>query len=113
MNSNDIIKQVHRAAVEKAAERCVVEGNSKTAVEIGNAIIAYGKQWTEGLANDGKIDKSEVDGICAEFDKIIETHVPSVDGMSVGIAYNGFSILGLGFKGIKHYLNKWFNLGLK
>lgn len=113
MTSNEIIKQVHRAAVEKAAAKCALEGGNKTAVEIGNAIIAYGKQWTEGLANDGKIDKSEVDGICAEFDKIIETHVPSVDGMSVGIAYNGFSILGLGFKGIKHYLNKWFNLGLK
>ena len=111
MTSNRIIKLVHRAAVEKAAAKCALEGGNKTAVEIGNAIIAYGKQWTEGLANDGKIDQTEVDGICDEFDKIIEAHVPSVGGWSVGIAYYGFSILG--FKGIKHYLNKWFNLGLK
>ena len=112
MESNDIIKKIHREAVRKVAAKCAVEGGGKTAVEIGNAIIAYGKTWTEGLANDGVIDEEEIANTCAVFDALVDKNIPNIDGVGVSVAYNGFTIFGFGFKGIKHYLNKWFGLGL-
>ena len=113
MNTNDILREIHAALVEKAKERIAIEGKAKVAAEIGNAIIDYGKLWTEGLADDGKLSIDECLKIKQRFDGLVCTHVPAYSGSGVGIAWNGLSFLGLGWKGLKHYLAKWFKLDLK
>lgn len=112
MNSNKVVKDIHRSAVCKIADNIALTGNTQLAVEIGNAIIKYGQKWTAGLANDGRIDDDEIIGICSEFNALIDEHVPAVDNAAVGIVYNGISFLGIGWKGLKHYLSKWFGLSL-
>ena len=112
MNTNDAIKQVHDALVAKAQERVAVEGKAKVATKIGNAIIDYGKMWTEGLADDGRLSDAERTAIDAKFASLIDAHVPDVGGTAVGIAWNGISLFGIGWKGLKHYCNKWFGLNL-
>lgn len=112
MSTNDILITLHDALVAKAQERVAVEGKAKVATEIGNAIIDYGKMWTEGLADDGRLSDDERIAINGKFAALIDAHVPSVDGATVGIAWNGLSFLGLGWKGLKHYCNKWFGLNL-
>ena len=47
-----------------------------------------------------------------KFASLIDEHVPAADGMAVRIAWNGISIFGIGWKGLKHYCNKWFGLNL-
>lgn len=112
MNSNKVIKQIHLAAVRKTAENIALTGNKQKAAAVGNAFVRYGQLWTNGLANDGRIDEREVAAIAAEFDALVDAHIPAVDSVAVGFAYDGVSIFGLGWKGVKHYLNKWFRLGL-
>ena len=113
MTTNDILKEVHAAMVTKVAERCKTGDKGKIAAEIGTAIIDYGKTWTEGIADDGELSSEERMRICAKFAEIIDAKVPAADGLGVSAAYNGITFFGLGFKGIKYYLNTWFNLGLK
>lgn len=112
MNSNDILKQLHDALVAKAQERIAVEGKAMVATEIGNAIIDYGKMWTEGLSDDGRLSDAECIAIDAKFASLIDAHVPSVSGAAVGVAWNGLSFFGIGWKGLKHFCNKWFGLSL-
>ena len=112
MKTNDILKTLHDALVAKAQERVAVDGKAKVATEIGNAIIDYGRMWTEGLADDGRISDADRTAIDAKFASLIDKHVPSVDGAAVGIAWNGLSLFGIGWKGLKHYCNKWFGLSL-
>lgn len=113
MTTNEILKEIHAALVEKAAQRIAIEGKAKVAAEIGNAIIDYGKLWTKGLSNDGKLSGDETEKITGKFDALIDEHVPAYSGSGVGIAWNGLSFFGLGWKGLKHYLAKWFKLDLK
>lgn len=112
MNTNDILKALHDALVEKAQERVAVEGKAKVATEIGNAIIDYGRMWTEGLSDDGRISDAERTAIDAKFAALIDAHVPAAAGAAVGIAWNGLSLFGIGWRGLKTYCNKWFGLNL-
>lgn len=112
MTTNEILKKLHDALVAKAQERVVVEGKVKVAAEIGNAIIDYGRMWTEGISDDGWISDAERTAIDAKFAELVDKHVPSAAGMAVGIAWNGISLFGIGWKGLKHYCNKWFGLNL-
>ena len=45
MDTNNILKDVHAALVEKAAAKCRVEGSAATAIRIGRDIVAYGQTW--------------------------------------------------------------------
>lgn len=112
MSTNDILKTLHDALVAKAQGRVAVEGKAKVATEIGNAIIDYGKMWTEGLSDDGRISDAERAAIDDKFASLVDKHVPSVGGAAVGIAWNGLSFFGLGWKGLKTCCNKWFGLNL-
>lgn len=117
MNSNKVIVEIHNAAVNKVAENIKITGNKKLAVEIGNAIIKYGNAWTNGLSDDGTLDKTEIDIINSAFLYIVEKYIPSIDNAAVGIAYNGVTnrflkLFGIYFKGLKSHLNDWFKLGL-
>lgn len=112
METNEILKQVHAAAVAKAADKCIVEGSAKTAIEIGREIVAYGQTWIDSFADDGTITDKEETLINAAFGDLVDKRVPNVSGATVGIAWNGLSFLGLGWKGAKHYINKWFGLAL-
>lgn len=113
MNTNEILKNLHDALVAKAQECVAVEGKAKVATEIGNAIIDYGKMWTEGLSDNGRLSDAECWAIDAKFAELVDKHVPSADGAGVKIAWNGISIFGLGWKGLKAYVNKWFGLAIK
>ena len=112
MNTNDILKTLHNALVAKAQERIAVDGKAKVAAEIGNAIISYGKCWTEGLSDDGRLSDVERTAIEAKFAAIVDVHVPYAKGTGVKIAWDGLSFFGIGWQGLKHYFNRWFGLGL-
>ena len=112
MNTNEILKTLHDALVAKAQECVAVEGKAKVATEIGNAIIDYGRMWTEGLADDGRLSDEERNAIDAKFASLIDAHVPAANSAAVGIAWNGLSLFGIGWKGLKTYCNKWFGLNL-
>lgn len=112
MESNEILKQIHSAAVAKAAEKCRVEGSAKTAIEIGREIVSYGQAWIDAFADDGTITGEEATRINAAFGGLIDKRVQNISNSTVGIAWNGLSFLGLGWKGAKHYINKWFGFSL-
>ena len=112
MESNEILKQIHAAAVAKAAEKCRVEGSAKTAIEIGREIVAYGQSWIDAFADDGTISGEEATRINAAFGGLVDKRIPNVSGTTVGIAWNGLSFFGIGWKGVKHYINKWFGFAL-
>ena len=112
METNEILKQIHAAAVAKAAEKCRVEGSAKTAIEIGREIVAYGQVWIDAFADDGTITGEEVTRINAAFGGLVDKRVPNVSGVMVGIAWSGLSFRGIGLKGAKHYINKWFGFAL-
>ena len=112
METNEILKQIHAAAVAKAAEKCRVEGSAKTAIEIGREIVAYGQAWIDAFADDGTITGEEATRINAAFGGLVDKRVPNISNSTVGIAWNGLSFLGIGWKGAKHYINKWFGFAL-
>lgn len=112
MCTNDILCEIHAALVAKARERCRIEGNNKAALEIADAMMAYGKLWSEAFANDGVISLSEEKTICAEGEKIIRSRIPSIDNSGVKIAWNGLSLFGIGWVGLKAKLKDWFGLSL-
>ena len=119
MKTNDILKTTHLAVVQKVAAQCAIDGSSKKAVEIGNAIIKYGKTWTDGFANDGRLDEAEVGKIQSAFASLVNKHVPDIDSPAVAIVYDGIdswflrTFFKIKFKGLKHYFNKWFGLEVK
>ena len=112
MNSNDCIKMVHNALIDKLAERCAVDGNARYAIEIGRDLAAYGQRIAAAFADDGKISDVEKEDICAQFAEKVVPHIPAVDNSGVSIAWNGFTFFGLGWKGLKYHLNKLFDLGV-
>lgn len=114
MNTNDCIKQVHAALVAKAKVKCAIEGNNKLALEVSGKVAEYGAAWAAAFGDDGKLDDDEERMLTAKFNAIIDAYVPAFDDPIVESAWDGFSILFVNvFKGVKHYLNKWFALGLK
>jgi len=120
MNSNTALKEIHLAVVDKVAERCAVEGNTRAVVEIGNDIIAYGQEWTKAIGDDGRISEEEKAKIHARFCEILDKRVPVIDGAAVDLVYNGIDGIaakflgwfGVRWTGLKGYLNKWFGLDL-
>lgn len=112
MTTNEIIRDLHSEAVRKAAINCHVEGNKKKALEIGTDIIEYGKLWVESFSDDGSITADEEKYLCETFNHLITKYVPDVDHHAVGWAWNGLSFFGLGWKGLKSYVNKWFGFDL-
>jgi hypothetical protein len=112
MDTNNILKDIHAALVEKAAAKCRVEGSAATAIRIGRDIVAYGQTWIDAFADDGKISEAEKDNILAAFSDVVEKHLPPVDNSAVKIAWNGLSIFGIGWAGLRSKLNDWFGLKL-
>ena len=113
MNTNDMLKDVHAALVKKAAEKCAVEGSAKTAIQIGRDIVAYGQAWMDAFADDGKVSEEEKDKILFAFADILDKHVPAAENSAVKIAWNGLSIFGIGWAGLRKKLNEWFGLGIE
>ena len=119
MTTNEMLKTTHLATVQKVAVQCAIDGSSKKAVEIGNAIIEYGKAWADGFADDGKLDEAEVGKIQEAFASVVNKYVPDIDSPAVAIVYDGIdswflrTFFKVEFKGLKHYFNKWFGLELK
>ena len=112
MNSTDIIKQVYAAIIKKQKKHCIDDGTAKTAIEIGDGVIEVGKTWTSAFGDDGKIDDAEEEKMNATFSEKIDKWVPNVSGYAVKVIWEGFTFFGLGWKGLKYYLNKVWDLGL-
>ena len=112
MNSNDIIKKIYAAAITKQKKHCIEDGTAKTAVEIGNDVIEVGQTWTSAFQNDGKIDDDEEKKMNEVFGAKVDKWVPKVSGVAVTFMYEGITFFGIGWKGLKYYLNKFWDLGL-
>ena len=112
MNSNDIIKKIYAASITKQKKHCIEDGTAKTAVEIGNDVIEVGQTWTSAFQNDGKIDDDEEKKMNEVFGAKVDKWIPNVSGVSVTFLYEGFTFFGIGWKGLKYYLNKFWDLGL-
>ena len=112
MNSNDIIKDIYAAILKKQKKHCIEDGTAKTAVDLGNDVIEVGKTWTDSFANDGKIDDAEEAKMNEVFAAKTDKWIPNVSGVVVSMLYNGVTFFGIGWKGLKYYLNKMWDLGL-
>ena len=111
MSTNDIIKKIYAAAVKKAAKKSFEDQNTKVALEAGGDVAAIGQTWIASF-KDGNIDATEEQNLNAVFGATVDKWVPKQDGIGVNLLWNGFSLFGLGWKGLKHYLEKWFDLEL-
>lgn len=86
-----MIGKVHLAIVQKVAVKCAADGNARRAIEIGNDIIAYGKAWTEGFADDGRLDNMEIGKIQDAFGDLLQKYVPDCDNQKLtDVLWNGF-----------------------
>ena len=111
MNSNDIIKKIYAAAVKKASKKSFEDKNTKVALEVGGDVAAIGQTWIASF-KDGNIDATEEENLNAVFGATVDKWIPKQDGIGVSLLWNGFSLFGLGWKGLKLYLEKWFDLDL-
>ena len=111
MSTNDIIKKIYAAAVKKAAKKSFEDKNTKVALEVGGDVAAIGQTWIASF-KDGNIDATEEKNLNDTFGATVDKWVPKQDGIGVNLLWNGFSLFGLGWKGLKHYLEKWFDLEL-
>lgn len=111
MNSNDIIKKIYAAIVKKAAQKSFEDKNTKVALEVGGDVAAVGQTWIASF-KDGYIDTTEEKNLNAVFGATVDKWIPEQGGLGVSLLWNGFSLFGLGWKGLKHYLEKWFGLEL-
>lgn len=112
MTVKQICKEVYAAFVKKAKADIAAGEKATLAVDVGNDIIGIGQSWTGSIGDDGKISDDEETKMNEVFGSVIDKRVPDVSGAAVTFVYEGFTIFGLGFKGVKFYLNKWFDLGL-
>ena len=111
MNSNDIIKKIYAAAVKKASKKSFEDKNTKVALEVGGDVAAIGQTWIASF-KDGNIDATEEENLNAVFGATVDKWVPKQEGVGVSFLWNVFSLFGLGWKGLKHYLEKWFDLDI-
>ena len=111
MSTNDIIKKIYAAAVKTAAKKSFEDKNTKVALEVGGDVAAIGQTWIASF-KDGNIDATEEQNLNAVFGATVDKWVPKQDGIGVNLLWNGFSLFGLGWKGLKYYLEKWFDLEL-
>lgn len=109
MSTNDIVKKIYAAAVKKAAKKSFEDNNTKVALEVGGDVVAVGQTWIASF-KDGNIDKAEEDNLNAAFGATLDKWVPKQEGVGVSLLWNGFSLFGLGWKGLKYYCEKWFGL---
>ena len=111
MNSNDIVKKIYAAVVKKAAKKSFEDNNTKVALEVGGDGAAVGQTWIASF-KDGNIDATEEENLNAVFGATVDKWVPKQEGIGVSRLWNGLSLFGLGWKGLKHYLEKWFDLDI-
>ncbi len=109
MSTNDIIKKIYAALVKKAAKKSFEDKNTKVALEVGGDVAAIGQTWIASF-KDGNIDATEEKNLNDTFGATVDKWVPKQDGIGVSLLWNGFSLFGLGWKGLKHYCEKWFGL---
>ena len=109
MSTNDIIKKIYAAAVKKAAKKSFEDKNTKVALEVGGDVAAIGQTWIASF-KDGNIDATEEKNLNDTFGATVDKWVPKQDGIGVSLLWNGFSLFGIGWKGLKHYCEKWFGL---
>jgi len=113
MTLKECIIKTHDAIVDKAKKNIDAGASAQTIADIGTDVIEYGKTWTEAVGNDGKIDDAEMEKIKTTFNDKIDKRVPDVSGIGVTVIWDGISILGIGWKGVRYYLNKWLDLDIK
>ena len=111
MSINDIIKKIYAAAVKKASKKSFEDKNTKVALEVGGDVAAIGQTWIASF-KDGNIDATEEENLNAVFGATVDKWIPEQEGLGASLLWNGFSIFGLGWKGLKYYLEKWFGLEL-
>jgi len=111
MTTNDIIKKVYAAVVKKAAQKSIEDQSTKVALEAGGDVAAIGQTWISSF-KDGNIDDAEEANLNSVFGATVDKWVPMQEGIGVSLLWNGFSLLGFGWKGLRHYLEKWFGLDL-
>ena len=109
MSTNDIIKKIYAALVKKAAKKSFEDKNTKVALEVGGDVAAIGQTWIASF-KDGNIDAAEEKNLNDTFGATVDKWVPKQDGIGVSLLWNGFSLFGIGWKGLKHYCEKWFGL---
>lgn len=112
MKSNDIVKKVYAAIVRKAQSKIAAGAPGQLAADVGDDVIAVGQTWTSAIGNDGKISDEEAAKMTDVFDTVVDRRIPAVDTIAVTFLWEGFSLFGIGWRGLKYYLNKWFDLGL-
>lgn len=108
MTTNEVFSEIHDHIIAKVKAQCAVDGNNKKAIALADNLMAYAKTISGAFADDGRINEEEEAKIDGAFRVLLDRNVPKTSGIGVSIAWNGI----LWWKGIKHYLNKWFNLGL-
>ena len=109
MSTNDIIKKIYAALVKKAAKKSFEDKNTKVALEVGGDVAAIGQTWIASF-KDGNIDATEEKNLNDTFGATVDKWVPKQDGIGVNLLWDGFSLFGIGWKGLKHYCEKWFGL---
>lgn len=120
MTTNEMLSKIHLASVQKVAVKCAADGGARRAIEIGNDIIAYGKAWTEGFADDGRLDNMEIGKIQEGFENLVKKYVPDCDNQKLtDVLWNGFGsvlnwalgkLVGFSYKGIPYIIERWFGL---
>lgn len=109
MSTNDIIKKIYAALVKKAAQKSFEDKNTKVALEVGGDVAAVGQTWIASF-KDGNIDATEEQNLNAVFGATVDKWVPTKSGLGVRLLWNGLSLFGFGWKGLKYYCEKWFGL---
>ena len=120
MTTNEMLSKLHLAIVQKVAVSCAADGSAKRAIEIGNDIIAYGKAWTEGFADDGRLDDAEIGKVQDAFEGLTKKYIPDfADPAFTDLLWNGLGgfsgwcvkkLFGLEFRGLPYLIEK--HLGL-
>lgn len=112
MKNSDIIKKVYAAIVRKAQKKIAAGTPGQLAADIGDEVIAVGQTWTSAIGNDGKISDAEAVKMTDVFDMVVDRRILAVENVGVTLLWEGFSLFGIGWRGLKYYLNKWFDLEL-
>lgn len=112
MTLKEILKEVYAGFVAKAQKDVEAGEKAIEIASVGNDVIAVGKTWTEAIGDDGKISDAEAKKMNDVFGDVVDRRCPDVSGAALTFVYNGFTVFGIGFKGLKHYLNKWFGIDL-
>lgn len=112
MNSNDIVKEVYAAFVRKAKRDITAGEKGQKAVDFGTDVIDVGRTWTGSIGDDGKISDAEEQHMNQVFGSVVDKRCKNQTGLGVKILYEGVTLFGFGFKGVRFYLNKWFDLDL-